>query len=213
MLSYNEEQLHELELRHLFWPRTYIFFIEAIIAVVLLLLFNVSALNDHVLNANTGVDSSPFSLWGNVFDKTLGNTQHAAAQHVLLFGLWALVGALLYILVFRFLQFFFRAKGSVREGASLIQAQHSQGAMRYLASLHNIFLKLIIIILGAIAILTGALVCFGIASQELSKGLDQALPGNLPSFLISFLGALLAVRLIVIGGSLLSTRFRAWYNA
>ncbi|HVV67336.1 MAG TPA: hypothetical protein VHB72_04725 [Candidatus Saccharimonadales bacterium] len=213
MLSYNEEQLRALEIRHLFWPRTYIFFIEAIIAVVLLLLFNVSTLNDQVLNANTGVDASPFSLWGNVFDKTLGNTQHAAAEHILLFGLWALVGALLYVLIFRFLQFFLKAQGSVRQGASLIQAEHSQGAMRYLGSLHNFFLKLIVIIIGTMAILTGALVCFGIASQELSKGLDQPLPNNLLSFLISFLGALLAVRLIIIGGSLISPRFRAWYNS
>lgn len=182
-------------------------------AVVLLFLFNVSAFNQQVFNSGTGVTASPFSLWGSIFDKLFSNAQGAAIQQVLLFGLWGVVGALVYILAFRCLQFFIKAQGSVRQGASLVYTERSRGILRYFESLHDFFVKLIIILLGTMAILTGAVVCFGIASQQLNKGLDQSFPDDLLPFLVSLFGALLAVRLIVIGTSLLSPRFRIWYNA
>jgi hypothetical protein len=85
--------------------------------------------------------------------------------------------------------------------------------VRWLASLHDFFIQAIIVLLGTAALLTGAVICFGIASQELSNGLDSSFPGNLGFFLIGFIGALLAVRVIIVGISLLSPRFRAWYNS
>jgi len=212
-LSYNEEQQQTSELRHLFLPAGYTLIIELIVAVVALILLNLSTLSGSLGGAGNSIDANPLSLWSRVFDKLLSPSQGAGVQQVLLFVLWGIVGVMVYVFVFRFLQLFVRASGSLRQGVSLAQTEHSQGIMRYLASLHDIFLKLIIGLLGTAAILTGTLLCFAIASQQLSAGLDNSFPGNLGNFATALVGAFIGVRVITIGISLLSARFRGWYNA
>lgn len=213
-LSYNEEQHQALALRHFFLPPRYAFVAEAVIAIVALIIFNLSALSDRLGGTEAGIDVSPLTLWGRIFNDLLGATQqYAIVQQIMLFLLWAFVGALLYILVFRFIQIFILTRGTVRQGVHLIQTEHAQGAARWFASLHDFFLKAIIIVLGGIAVLTGFLVCFGIASQELNNGLSGSFPGNMGHYLISLVSAVIAVRIIVIGICLLSPRFRIWYNS
>jgi hypothetical protein len=63
------------------------------------------------------------------------------------------------------------------------------------------------------AILTGTLLCFAIASQQLSSGMDNSFPADLGNFIVAPIGAFIGVRVITVGVSLLSTRFRDWYNA
>ncbi len=213
-LSYNEEQQQRTELRHLFLPNWYGFVAEAIIGVVALIVFNLSQLNDQFLNKDTGTLANPLSLWGDWLDAFLtGIQQHVGVQQALLFVLWAIAGALIYILVFRALQLFVRAKHTIGEGVQLVQAQHAEGALRWFASLHDFFIKSLIIIAGAAALLIGTTICFGIASQELYYALTNSFPENLLPLLLSLVAAILGVRVVVIGISLLSRRFRAWYNS
>jgi hypothetical protein len=211
-LSYNDYNNQKSELRHLFIPSPYNFVAEAIIAVVALILINLSTLSNNLLNANTGVATSPLSVLQAHVSKILGRTQFMFVQKILLFILWAVVGALIYILVFRCLQLFIRLRGSVHEGAQLIESDHSAGAMRYFASLHDFFWKVIIMVSGIAVFLVGVLVCFGIASQELATCLNNTFPENMGPLLLSLVGAFLAIRMAAIGISLMSRRFRIWYN-
>lgn len=211
--SYNEYQHYELTIHHLFIPPVYNFAAEGIIGVIALLVFNVTTLNEKVFSASANITANPFSLWGQILDQRLPGAQSTIVQRILLFILWAGVGALLYILVFRLLQIFVRTRDSIELGEQLIQADHRAGAWHYLESLHDFFLRTIILLIGIAAIATGVLLCFGIASQELSAGLDDTFPANIGAFAISLIGTLLAMRIIAVGVSLLSPRFRNWYNA
>lgn len=211
--SYNESEHYRSELRHLFVPSVYNFVAEATIAIIALLIFNFSSLNEHVLTASTGISANPLSVWGSVLNHWLSGAESAFVAHALLFAIWAIIGALAYVLAFRFLQIFVRARSSIQRGEQLIQADHAAGAWRYFASLHDFFLRAIIVVAGLAAILTGALLCFGVASQELSTALDTPFPSSLLNYVIALAGTLLTARVITVGLSLLFPRFRNWYNA
>lgn len=211
--SYNDSRRYESELHHLFMPSAYTILAEGIVAVIALLLLNFTILNEQIFSASAGISTNPLSVWGEVLDKWLPGAQSSVVQRILLFALWSAVGALLYIFVFRIIQMFVRTRDSLERGGQLIQAEHAAGAWNYLQSLHDFFIKLVVVVVGLTAIFTGALLCFAIASQELSIGLNQSLPDNIVPLLISLVGALLGVRVIVVGLSLLSPRFRDWYNA
>jgi hypothetical protein len=213
-LSYNDEQYRASELRHFFIPPVYGLVAETIIAVVALVIFNLSTLSDQLLAKNSGTTANPLSAWSTLLDELLTSLQqHTSIQRVLLFMLWAFAGALAYVLIFRLGQLFIRARRSVHQGAELIQTEHGQGAAKWLGSLHDFFLKLILVLGGTAAILTGVLICFAIASQELAYALADSLPLILLDLLLGFIAAVLSVRLVVIGISLLSQRFRIWYNS
>lgn len=210
--SYNETKHHQLELRHIFFPGAYGFVTEAIIGILALIVFNASQLNNHLLDKSFGT-VDPFSLWSQILRRLLdGVGQHYIVQQVFLFSLWAVVGALIYIFVFRLLQILFGVKQSVGSGVRYVRTDHANGLIRWLASLHNFFLKMLVDVLGTAAILIGATVCFGIASEELNNGLAETFPGNIGILLLSVVGAVISVRLIVLGISLLSRRFRDWYT-
>ncbi|HVX48411.1 MAG TPA: hypothetical protein VHA05_03585 [Candidatus Saccharimonadales bacterium] len=211
--SYNESRKYESALRHLFLPSAYTLLGETIVAVIALLIFNFSTLNEQVFSASSGVEVNPISVWGDVIDRWLPGAQSAAIQRILLFALWAAFGALLYILVFRLLQIFVRTHSSIERGEELVRADHTAGAWRYFKSLHDFFLRTIITLVGIAAILTGVILCFGIASQELAIGLADGFPADVAPFIISLVGAILTARIVVVGLSLLSSRFRLWYNA
>ncbi len=209
-VSYNESQARQLTLKHLFYPGTYGVVSEAIVAFLALILFNISDFNSQLLGTN--LKANPFSLWHqpiqHLFNKING---FAGVERITLFLLWSIVGILLYILVFRFLQIFFNVKQSVGTGVKLVRQEHERGFMRWLGSLHDFFVKMLIFLAGVSAAAIGSLVCFGIASQELRNGLISTFPDNLGAFVLSFLGAYLSVRLIALGLTLTSKHFRNWY--
>jgi hypothetical protein len=66
-------------------------------------------------------------------------------------------------------------------------------------------------VVGAIALTAGATLCFGIASQELQDGLAGNFPAAVWPLLISIVAAVLSVRFVFMGITLLSARFRNWY--
>jgi hypothetical protein len=212
-LSYNEQHTRQLTLRHLFFPSTYGLVAEILVGIVVLVLFNLSALSNQLFSGELGTKGGdPLAGWDAFFTKLLNSGQgHAVVQRVLLFVLWGLVGALLYVLLFRLAQLLFGAKSSLSTGVQLMRREHTPGLFRWLATLHDFFVSLIIIALGGAAVLGGALLCFGIASQELQDGLSDSFPANAWPLILSLFAAILSVRFVAIGTSLLSARFRNWY--
>jgi hypothetical protein len=209
-VSYNESQTRQLTLRHLFYPGIYGMAGEAIIAFLALMLFNVSEFSGQLLG--TDLDASPFSLWDHPLQHLLDKLDgYAATQQVALFLLWSVVGILLYILVFRVLQIILNVRRTVGTGVKLVRKDHQDGFMRWLGSLHDFFVKALVVLAGIAAVAIGSLICFAIASQELRNGLVGSFPANAVSFALSFLAALLSIRLIVLGLTLASRHFRKWY--
>lgn len=212
--SYSDELSSTGQLRHLFIPNRYAALSEAVIAAGLLILLNIGTISDVLGGHSAGINTTPLSLWHRVIDHTLAGPQaNAAVQRGAVIVLWALAGALVYVLVFRLFQVSVRAEGSVRRGAVLVKTQHEQGLMRYFASLHDFFIKALIGSVGFGSLLFGVLICFSIAGQQLGQGLYESFPGNIGYLAVAYLASLLAVRCSAIGLSLLSARFRAWYNA
>jgi len=210
--SYNESHEKDVRLHHIFLPGTYGLVSEAIVAFLALILFNISDFSTQFVDADIRVN--PLSVWyrplGHVLDKL---DQYYVVQQGTLFVLWAIVGALLYILIYRCLQIFFNMKRSVGSGVEFVREDPEHGFLRWLGSLHDIFVKALVSFAGMAAVTLGAMVCFGIASQELNIGLVSPFPGDIIPLVLSAVGAVLSIRFIVLGLSLLSSRFRSWYTA
>jgi len=209
--SYNESHARQLTLRHILYPGAYGVISEAVVALLALILFNLSDFSNRLLvSANT--EANPLSLWSQpiqrIFDKLDGL---AASQAITLFLVWSVVGILLYILIFRALQIIFNVKRSVGAGVEMVRQDHEKGLVYWLGSLHDLFVKVLIFLAGIAAIATGSLVCFGVASQELHRGLIEPFPANAGALALSFIGALLSVRLVALGLTLASRHFRNWY--
>lgn len=213
MLSYNETEQRQLKLRHIFLPGWYGFTYEAVIGIAALLIFNLSELSGELIKKNFD-NADPLSVWHDVFHNLLdGFQRYDWIQQALLFVLWAMVGALIYVLVFRILQVMFGVKHSVGTGLQFVRKDHARGVFYWLASLHDFFLTSVIVVLGGAAVLFGSIVCFGIASQELKNGLTDEFPTNAWEVAVSLIAAILSIRLIFLGISLLSGRFRNWYTS
>lgn len=211
ILSRNEERHKNLSLRHMFFPDIYGFISEATIAIVALVVFNANKLSNRLLKDNLD-ESNPFVFSLRAVDRTWSDIQQIyLVQQVLIFLLWAIVGVLIYVLVFRSLQIIFGVKSSIGTGIRLARQENYKGYLRWLVSLHDFSVKMLVALAGLIVFILGAFVCFGVASQELRSGLLHAFPANLQPLLFSFIAGLLSIRLVVIGISLLSSRFRNWY--
>lgn len=211
-LSYNEATQRRLKFRHIFVPGAYGFLCEVVIGVVALLSFNAIELSNKLTIRNFN-NTDPLPIWSKLFRNTLDTLQnHYAVQQLLLFLFWGVAGALLYILVFRLAQLAFGVEHSFKFGFKAVRKDRARGLVRWLSSLHDFFITSIIVMVGGILLLFGSFVCFGIASQELRNGLNDSLPGSFWELLISLVAAVLSVRLIALGLSLLSPRFRTWYT-
>jgi hypothetical protein len=211
-LSYNEQIDQQLRIRHIFWPNGYALVSESVIAVVALIVCNTTLISQRFLEQDVGVDN-PLMLLSQPINNVLGGlNQFSGIQQLFLFGLWAIVGVLIYILVFRLLQVVFGVKHTVDSGVELVRHDLNHGLYRWLASLHDAFLRILLTTLGILAIAGGSLVCFAIASQELNNGLSEPFPANIARFAVSLLAALISVRVVAIGLALLSPKFRNWYT-
>lgn len=212
-LSYNEEKSKRSELRYIIWPDIYGFISEAVIAVLILLLFNASNLSNRLLN-DTSNNSNPFSYSFDLLTKLFSEIQkNYIFEQASIFLLWAVAGVLAYILIFRILQIVLGVNYSLSMGLKLVRKEHISGILHWLSSLHDFFLKILIVFAGVLVLFLGTFICFGIADQQLDAGLAYEFPSNLQPLALSFVGALLSLRFVVIGLILLSSHFRNWYVA
>lgn len=211
-ISYNESRDRRIRVRHIFFPGIYGLISETILALLALVWFNASNFGTQLLGQQLG--TTPFAISSEPLHILLQKLdQYHALQKILLFLLWAVAGALLYIIAFRSLQAILNVRSSVATGVTLIRRDPGHGLLRWLSSLHDLFVKALLIAGGVVAIAVGSSVCFGIASQELRNGLAGSFPENLGPLALSLVAAVLSVRCIAMGVSLVSTRFRNWYTA
>lgn len=194
IVSYNEQQNRQSGFRHIFFPSLTTFIYEIVIAALALIIFNFRLLDDKLISTQANPDDPlPRStdLLSNFFSVI---QQYEVVRQVLLFALWAIVGVLIYLLIYRI--------------ARLIKST-SGGAF---GSLHDYIVRVMTIIAGTMVVLVGVLVCSGVASQELHAGLVGSFPGNLLQLSLSFLLSYLSVRLTILGICLISDWFRRWYT-
>jgi hypothetical protein len=211
IVSHNEEDYNKLAIRHIFFPSTYAFIAEATVAIVTLIVFNANELSNRLL-ASSLDESNPFAFSTQLLNQSWTETQQIyIIQQTLIFLLWAMVGTLTYILIFRILQILFGIKYSVGKGVKLIRREHYSGILKWFNSLHDFFLKALLVFFGVSLLVIGAFVCFSIASQELRAGLLYQFPSNILPLVIAFVSVLLSARLTVLGISLFSPAFRNWY--
>ncbi|HYH36342.1 MAG TPA: hypothetical protein VD706_02465 [Candidatus Saccharimonadales bacterium] len=215
VISHNELSSRQLKLRHIFFPGTAAFISETIVALVALFLFNITNLSDHLVSERFRTEdaANPISSWPHVVGNMLdGVGQYYIVQQAFLFLMWAIAGALIYILTFRMLQIGFGVGHSVKTGIGYVKQDHQRGVFRWLGSLHDFFITFLTLLLGVAAVTIGAMVCFGIASQELNDALSGNFPGNLLAWTLSLVAAVTSVRIIVFGLTMVSRRFRNWYT-
>jgi hypothetical protein len=214
MPSYNEELRRQEELRSLIVPPRYAALFEIVLAAVAVILFNISELSSRFLG-QTPDTIHPLSLWNQLLSKFLDDIQsHTWVQETLIFILWSAAGALMFVFIFRLIQLLSFAKESVRKNSIYIDPDPRHGRLqRQMGSLHNILVRLLVGFVATVIFALAILVCFGIASQELENSLGSAFPANLGYLMISAAGAILSVRLVIIGLSLISQRFRNWYGS
>jgi hypothetical protein len=211
IVSHSEDEQKKSKIRQLFFPDIYALVSEIIVASAALILFNTNDLSNKFLQ-DAADESNPFSFSFQLISNAWSNIEQIyAVQQTLIFILWAVVGALVYILFFRMIQLIFGIKYSIDTGVKLIRNEKSTGLLRWFSTLHDVLLKSLVTFVGLLIFIFGAFICFGIASQELRSGLIQEFPSNIQPIIICLISAFLSVRLVTLGLSLLSVRFRNWY--
>lgn len=209
-LSYNEQKNQDIKLRHIFFPSTYMFVCEAILGIILVVIFNASALSNLFLNNASG--DNPFSYATGLLHKAFVNLeQNHVFQQVAIFLLWALVGSLIYILLFKLFWITHDAGVTVEEGVKMVKQNHASGFISWLDSLHDFFIKMLALLAGVCIIAFGTSVCFLMASQELTLSFIYSFPANLLAILFFIITSILSIRLIMLGITLLLRDFRNWY--
>lgn len=212
-VGYYEELENRLRIRHFFFPGPIYFAGEALVAVIALLFLNLSTLGNRLLSNNADrlnpveyVSDSIASFW------TWLNGS-AIFENFALFVLWAVVGALAYLLVFRLIQIGTAIFYSAEDAKKLIKAQREFGLVFWLISLDNFFKRSLISLSGVALIVIGAFICFSFASSQLRSGLFASTSDAVLHFLISFAAAAIGIRILVSGIGLLIPAFRRWYYA
>lgn len=210
-LSHNEAVARESTLRYILWPGKYSITAEFIVGCLALILFNITNLSNQWLGRSVGVND-PFAGWSSILSHLLDKLQgYYIVQQAVIFLLWALIGALMYILIFRTLQVSFRTKQTVQAGVDAFKEGQRPGLTRWFTSLHDFFLRLVITIVGFVLIACSSLICFSLASHELKQSLDNSFPANTLTIIICLLMSLVTIRLLVVGLCLTSRHFRQWY--
>lgn len=211
-MSYNQDAQNSLKLKHLFLPNAAVLSGEIIFALIALFTLNINNIGSKFTNQND--NTSPVAFSGQLLDKMWGALNDSYAfQQISLFILWALAGMFAYILIFRLIQIISGVSYSVKNGFQYVKTDSSRGFFRWLDSLHDFFIKLLITISGILLFGYGAFACFGLASQQFETGLAQSYPAYIAPLLISVLSAIIGIRVIMAGLCLLSRRFRNFYYA
>jgi hypothetical protein len=148
----------------------------------------------------------------------MGTVWHAINQwepfmHAAVFTLWAIAGSLAYLLIFRLIQLIYALIYSAEDASKFVKAQSSYGIIFWIISLNEFFKKALIKIIGALLLFASTFVFFIYASNQLKIGISEAFPASAYLLALSFAVAILAMRLLVNGVSLLLPAFTRWYYA
>ena len=211
-MSHNQERQYNYRLRHLFLPTALGFVSEIIIALAVVFIMNLNNVGSKFLTSQND-NTSPIAFSGQLLNQLWANLSNSHVfEQISLFLLWAVAGMCAYILLFRLIQVILGISYTVKDGVRYLNGTQPRGAYRWLYSLHDTIFKLLIIAGGLLLFGYGILVCFSLASHQLSIGLLLGFPAFIKPVLFSVLAAVLGVRLVVIALCVLSPRFRNFYE-
>ncbi|MEJ0073152.1 MAG: hypothetical protein WDN27_03695 [Candidatus Saccharibacteria bacterium] len=171
ILSYNETEAQRQKFRQLFLPGWLNFAAETLLAVVILLALDLSDIQAGLLtgvNASGTIVQNPLPFLEHRLSGVLdGLSKYHWASQLTVFALWAIIGMLAYLLIYRVAQISNATARSLHEGVMYVRTEHGQGLHKWLGSLHDIFMKVLLKSAGLILIIVGAFLAFTYANLEL----------------------------------------------
>lgn len=216
--SYNEYVQHRQSLRRLVAPGPLYSLAEATFAGLVLLLLNLSNIEGHLVSDIPGADKTAFVNPVDYMPQLVGSlsdtlSQYAWASRATLFIVWALLGMLTYILVFRAVQITNRTTRSLKQGWLYVRREDATGLSKWLGQLHDFMVKFLIRSGGLILITLGVFLVFTYANFQLQIGFSGTYDMPLPliSLLVGLVAAVIGMRVLVLGLCLIFSRFRRWY--
>jgi hypothetical protein len=217
-LSYNEAEAQRQKFRRLFLPGWLNFAAETLLAVVILLALDLSDIQAGLLtgvNAHGTIIQNPLPFLAHRLSDALNSvSKYHWASQLTVFALWAVLGMLAYLFIYRVAQISNATARSLREGVMYVRADGNQGLHKWLGSLHDVFMKVLLKGAGLILILVGAFLAFSYANLELHIAFSNIYSGyfgKTTSFVIGLLSAMLGMRIIIIGLCFLFNHFRRLY--
>ncbi len=210
-MSHSEDEVQKIAWRHFFLPDLLHLSVEALLAAILLVVVNFTAFENNLLQGYPR--ELTFTSYVSVLLTNLLTTisQSSIATQVIIFALWAVVGMLVYILGFRFLQAVYGLTSSVNEGLGYMKTEKSQGVIHWFNTLHNFFLRTVINSLSIGLFSFAGFLTFAFAAQQVQIGLNEVSPNNILPLGLGLLGTIVGIRLIAMGICLVMPRFARWY--
>jgi hypothetical protein len=210
-MSYNQEELRNKDLHRLFIPSLLGGFLECLVASLLLVIINFAALEGYLLQRYPK-DLTFTSYSSELLNNFLANLSHFyLSGQLIIFVAWAMVGMVGYIIIMRLFRAISGLSTSVHRGVSYIKVDHSHGLVRWLGSLHNFFLKLLIFCIGTVLFVSAIFLIYVYAAHQVQVGFIKTWPLNILPFGLSLLATIAGVRLVVIAACLTMPRFARWY--
>lgn len=212
-MAYNEDQRKKSANQHIFFPGPMGLTLELALAIGVLFTLNLNNIgNKWLSDAQTGTNPVEFILQ-IVSDFYTSISHQPVVEQVSIFTLWALVGMLSYILIFRILQITLSVGLSVGEGVRAVRIYHRRGLFKWLASLNDFFVKSCVIGASILFFFFGTALCFGVANESLTRAVSYGSQEVSLLIFSSILWAYLGVRIIMSGLYLAVPAFRRFYGA
>lgn len=211
-MAYNDDSYKHSEIKRLFLPGKITFMLEVLVATLAFTYLLATDLETKFFNTSytSGNELTRFSndLINTVLTRFMANN---TVETVLVFIMWATVGMLAYIGIFRGVQIASGTASSVKTGAMYINNEHSEGLVKYMSSLHNTFIKLILAASGMAMVLFGLFLAFSYAYLLLKIGISESTPNNILPLIGGSILGVAGIRIIMTGVCVLIPPLRSWY--
>ena len=210
-ISYDQNQLREYRIRHLFWPDAL-----GILSELLLACLAVAFLSLKYL-ANPETSSLGISNPVNYALLIISETWHAFNQldflrYVGTFLFWTLVGMSIYVLLFSLARLVYGIMYATEEGMKYFHHEQSEGIFRLLAKTQYFFAKILLNVLGGLLIAASIFMIFLYANTQIKIGLFSTYPAGIGYLILGFVSAAVGMRFFAAGLCLLLPSFRGWYT-
>jgi hypothetical protein len=210
-MSYNEDQQKVGALKHIFIPQPTGLIYELSLAGLMLGLMSLSFIGKSLQASSP--ESDPIAYATDIINQGwIFINQYNSVQQTMIFLMWAVFGMAVYILLFKIYRLIYGTIHHLRKGVEYVHHDHAKGMVTWLRSLHDISLRLLIWILGSLAIFLGVVGCFSYALGQLEVAIYDGLPDGLIYFTTGYLGTFVGLRLVMIGLCFLLPSFRRWYT-
>ncbi len=212
-MSVNTTTHQNIMARHFFVPNLLNFFLEILVAVVVLTLLNFLTFEKFLLHGYPA-NLTP-SSYGVVFlDNFLSfMSSFQLSGDILIFVLWAVIGMLVYLFCFRLFQIVYGVSSSLGQGFRYIKDTPDSGLKLWLNSLHDFFLKVTTYGISFGLLVVAVFFIFTLATWQVHQALTQHWPSSTLALTASLVLTIIGIRLVVMTICLLLPRFARWYLA